>query len=351
MVPASCQDDSHIYYLLSPMGTETELLRGYLDARDAAQEDALLAALVFDTASPLIRKTVARRLMSSPPQDREDVAGDVILDLVSRLKRLKEAGDAPIERFAAYVSVAAHNGCDQYLRQRYPQRHRLKNRLRYLLSKTPAFALWEDSERGWVCGRAIWQGRAPVPLDPELIARLGPRDRPPPQLLADLFNQVGAPVEFEALTGIFAVFWGVRDSVSSLELVENAAVAPDPQADTVMVQKQALERLWGEILELPAQQRSALLLNLRDATGGSALWMIPGAGVATVRRIAESVGISAEEFAALWGRLPLGDLEIGERLGLARQQVINLRQAARQRLGRRLRPGNTAAVQAAERAP
>jgi DNA-directed RNA polymerase specialized sigma subunit len=33
----------------------------------------------------------------------------------------------------------------------------------------------------------------------------------------------------------------------------------------------------------------------------------------------------------------LNDLEIADRLGIVRQQVINLRQAARQRLARRLR--------------
>jgi DNA-directed RNA polymerase specialized sigma subunit len=39
----------------------------------------------------------------------------------------------------------------------------------------------------------------------------------------------------------------------------------------------------------------------------------------------------------LWRRLPVSDLEIAERLGVTRQQVINLRQAARQRLARGLR--------------
>jgi RNA polymerase sigma factor (sigma-70 family) len=321
------------------MGTETELLRAYLDARDAVQEDELLAALVFDNASPVIRRTVGRRLMTSPEQDREDVAGDVILDLVSRLKRLKQAGGAPIERFTAYVAVTAHNACDQYLRHRYPQRHRLKNRLRYLLTKTPRFALWEDDERGWVCGRAAWRERPPVPLDPELVSRLGARDRPPPQILADLFEHAGGPVEFDALTALFALFWGVRDATSSLELVEHAVAASEPAADALLVQKQSLERLWSEIEDLPAAQRAALLLNLRDATGGSAVWVLPAAGIASMRRVAEMVGIAGEEFAGLWARLPLSDIDIGERLGVARQQVINLRQAARQRLGRRLRGG------------
>ncbi|SPE27891.1 conserved hypothetical protein [Candidatus Sulfopaludibacter sp. SbA3] len=326
------------------MGTETELLRCYLEARDTAREDEVLGALVFDNASPVIRRIVGRRLMTSPAQDREDVAGDVILDLVSRLKRLKREGDTPIERFTAYVAVAAHNGCDQYLRHRYPQRHRLKNRLRYLLSKTPNLALWEDWEHGWICGRRAWRDRPPVPLDPELVSRLGARVRAPAQILVELFGLVSGPVEFDELTSTLAVFWGVRDAITSLELVEQAAAAPELAADSLFAQKQSLEKLWSEIEDLPPPQRAALLLNLRDGTGGSALWMLPGAGIATVRRVAELVGMAAEEFAVLWIRLPWSDIEIGQHLGLARQQVINLRQAARQRLGRRLRGESAAAA-------
>jgi hypothetical protein len=119
--------------------------------------------------------------------------------------------------------------------------------------------------------------------------------------------------------------------------VEHSMVSREPAADAVMVQKQSMEKLWREIQDLPPLQRAALLLNLRDTMGGSAAWMLPGAGIASVRQIAELVGIPAGEFAGLWRQLPLNDLAIAERLGLGRQQVINLRQAARQRLGRRLR--------------
>ena len=326
------------------MGNESELLQDYLEAHDVLQEEALLARLVFDAASPVIRRTVARRLFTAPEQDREDIAGDVILDLVSRLQRLKQSNDMPIERFTAYVAVAAHNGCDQYLRHRYPQRHRLKNRLRYMLTKSATFALWEDTERGWICGRSAWRGRSPVPLDPDVVSHLGNPDRPPQHALAQLFDFTGGPVEFDAITGIFTMFWGVRDSVSSLETVDNMAFATDTAADDVLSQKHDLAKLWAEIEDLPPPQRSALLLNLRDAAGGSMLWMLPTAGIANVRRIAELVGIAAAEFAELWARLPLSDLDIGERLGVARQQVINLRQAARQRLGRRLRTAGTPVV-------
>jgi hypothetical protein len=59
-------------------------------------------------------------------------------------------------------------------------------------------------------------------------------------------------------------------------------------------------------------------------------------GTATIPEIAETLGFSREEFACIWNALPLEDLAIADRLGLTRQQVINLRKSARERLIRRL---------------
>jgi hypothetical protein len=44
----------------------------------------------------------------------------------------------------------------------------------------------------------------------------------------------------------------------------------------------------------------------------------------------------AEELARMWNDLPIDDMRIATRLGIKRQQVINLRKAARARLARRL---------------
>jgi hypothetical protein len=76
-------------------------------------------------------------------------------------------------------------------------------------------------------------------------------------------------------------------------------------------------------------------LNLR-LPGGAAIELFEEIGIAHVGLLADTLEIPREELAALWGRLPLGDLEIGARLGVARQKVINLRAAARERLRRRL---------------
>lgn len=46
-------------------------------------------------------------------------------------------------------------------------------------------------------------------------------------------------------------------------------------------------------------------------------------------RAAPVIELSPDEFAELWHDLPLDDNTIAGRLGLARQQVINLRKSAR----------------------
>jgi hypothetical protein len=47
-----------------------------------------------------------------------------------------------------------------------------------------------------------------------------------------------------------------------------------------------------------------------------------------------------EVFAGLWSRLPLDDASIAELLNITRQQVINLRKCARERLARRMKAIN-----------
>src|SRR5581483_8319845 len=94
-----------------------------------------------------------------------------------------------------------------------------------------------------------------------------------------------------------------------------------------------------EICQLPAGQRKALLLNLR-LPEGSAVELLEDLGVADVHSLAATLEMAPAELAELWGRLPLDDLEIAARMGIGRQQVINLRSAARQRLRRRTSDAN-----------
>jgi hypothetical protein len=101
-------------------------------------------------------------------------------------------------------------------------------------------------------------------------------------------------------------------------------VASEPNQAWRIEKRIFLQRLWEELQQLPLNQRAALLLNLRDATGFSCITLFPATGIATIRQLAEALEISAESFAEVWNDLPLEDARIAELLGLTRQQVIYL---------------------------
>jgi DNA-directed RNA polymerase specialized sigma24 family protein len=112
---------------------------------------------------------------------------------------------------------------------------------------------------------------------------------------------------------------------------------PAPDAATALERRTYLALLWEEIRQLPPRQAAALILNLRDGQGRNAVALLPLTGIATMREIARTLDMPAERFAEIWNRLPLEDAAIAESLGITRQQVINLRKSARERLARRMR--------------
>ena len=120
---------------------------------------------------------------------------------------------------------------------------------------------------------------------------------------------------------------------------DNGFDLADGEADVARrVEKRIfLQRLWDEVRQLPRQQRVALLLNLRDAEGRGCIALLPALGIATLGRLAEALEMSAEGFAEVWNETPLEDAKIAELLRLTRQQVINARKSARERLARRLK--------------
>ena len=114
----------------------------------------------------------------------------------------------------------------------------------------------------------------------------------------------------------------------------DAVADPEPRVDAALEQRGRLERVWTQIRGLPLRQRHALLLNLKD----DAITLFLTTGAASLRDIAASLELPVEDFAALWNDLPLPDNTVAARLGCTRQQVINLRMAARKRLANRLEP-------------
>jgi hypothetical protein len=162
-----------------------------------------------------------------------------------------------------------------------------------------------------------------------------------PALVRSTLSRLGRETDLNELINLIAEARGIRESWQGRAATDDSPIEllPDQTTWTPLAgleQRQYLEQLWREVQELPLRQRTALLLNLHDDRGGDALDLLPRTGIATIREIARSLEMAPRTLAALWPDLPLDDLQIAAQLGLSRQQVINLRKAARARLGRRM---------------
>ena len=109
--------------------------------------------------------------------------------------------------------------------------------------------------------------------------------------------------------------------------------------ESSLVSRSALITVWREVQLLPARQRIALLLGLRDESDSAITSLLIILGIATFKELANALEMSADELTSIWDQLPLPDTAIAERLDVTRQQVINLRKSARERLQRKRRAG------------
>jgi RNA polymerase sigma factor (sigma-70 family) len=283
------------------------------------------------------QSVVRRVLLSSRQNIREEDLADIVSTVNLRIvRRLRQLDQEPIANFADYVATLTYNVIYDFLRSRYPQRTRLKNRVRYALQKDGRFALWEANGET-VAGLASWIGREPGATavrvaDIVSVAAADPQRTA--KAISAVFAHAGAPMLLDDLVGLLAEMWNVTDIHEAVGRDAVASEAANPAAQ--YESRQYLATVWAEVRSLRQPQRAALLLNLRDGEGRNALALLLLARIATAEQIAEAIGITLERLTGIWNDLPLDDLSIASILGRTRQQVINLRKAARERLARRM---------------
>lgn len=304
--------------------------------------------------SSIIRDTVSRRLgRSHQAADHiDDVVGEVRLKLTQKFWSLRAGAGEPIENLGAYCVTTSEHVCYGFLRRQFPERTRLRNRLRYALTHHPAMTLEADLNGVWRCQstalrRPVAPGATQALLDSprDFVARLGVHlSAPLPAVVERLLSACENPVEFDRFVEVMATLLGVHDAppvtnAPDAQSSDRLEQIPDrtPGIQEVLEQRTSLLDVWQELVALPVRQRVAVLLNLRDPEGGAILQMLPATGVVTMAEIAAALGVSDVELHALWDALPLDDLSIAGRLGVTRQQVINLRKSGRARLARRVR--------------
>jgi hypothetical protein len=323
---------------------------------EQAELDQLLSLYVM----PLVKRIIGHNfssLSSKRKQDEEDLCSDVIERTLMRLRNLKEDPEAEsIENLQDYIAMIVHNTWNSYLRCQFPERLRLKNRIRYALTNVKGLALWKVSGSRWCCGMRSWQN---VVLTPNRISMEDLKEnssllqflkklRDPiyaelPDFLERIFQCAGQPLELEELvTLVFAISGSVErkneSEIGGTGIPIFHVIADRKTSALIKLESQNyLKLIWQEIQQLPKPQRIALLLYLRDEQGNDVVSLFHTARIATIAQIAIEIGMTAVALAEIWNDLPMEDLRIAEYLRITRQQVINLRKSARKRLARRIK--------------
>jgi hypothetical protein len=347
---------------LSPIGGKSsiqpeaaeaaQLLRAYTCAESDTDAATLLNSLFSEFLSRWCAEAARRTLRNygvrgaDQSDEASEVAAEVTMQLTARLQEIRSGVSPDIGNLRAYAVSAVYNVCFARVRARCPRYVQLQNRVRYLLRNDREFAAWVSRDGEHLAGLKAWNGRdehfpAPVP------ERSG---QPLKDVLRGVFDLAGGPVRLSDLIASAADSVGiVESSVRSLSS-KAEYISEQPGADRVLLEREALLALWHEVLQLPAAQRTALLLNLRDTGGQGVIELIPATGVATFEQLAATLNLTVPALADIWPELPLEDAQIARMLGLTRQQVINLRKSARERLARRQRQseGNTRASSASD---
>lgn len=281
--------------------------------------------LLVDRALPVIDTVIARRCRhwKMASDLREDMRAEVLFRLV---RRLRDPDGAEIAGFEEYVAAVTSRVIDDIIRAVSPEWTRLKHRIRYVLGHDDRFRVAALPDGRMVCSleratpfgghRVRTQAADALAQSMIDVLRNGERER----LVDELVNEIAAR------TGV-----GDPKHISGDHIA--AVRTPDPAARVESAQ--SLESLWSEIVELPRRQRLALLLHARDAAGDSVARLLVAERIVSSSDLALALEVSEAELDALLGRLPLMDAAIAESLQVTRQQVINLRSAARDRLARR----------------
>jgi len=314
------------------------LLVGLVESKDEAARESATSSVIEERARPLIRAILRGRLSNCGDgidrQELEDLESEAVVQLIARLDRITAQ---PISDFRSYVAVVAYNAWNGHLRRKFPNRWRLDSKVRYLLSHDSRFTQWTSEAGMSLASLAEFKERSVTTSDVTVPPTRPWSSKSFGDNMEEILRSAAAPLTVDDLISVIGTLTGVRD-VTAVELTDeigsgSSEIGPDAKLD----RRTLLRNLWEEIRLLPPGQKHALLLGLRSENGEALLPFFPLLAVATLRDVARELDLEATDLAAIWESLPLDDLTIAARLGLTRQQVINLRKSGRERLGRRLR--------------
>ena len=333
---------------------EEEQSSGAVEKTHQGSIDELIAAY----ADPIIKRVLLQRLslhidprrkgLNQP--EAEDLYQTVLLKLVSCLGATGNAlKTQDIYEVGNYVATITHNVCNDFLRMKYPERNRLKNKLRDLIRRNPDFTCWMMENRT-LCGHIKWAGCSESSVAEKLIGEIDEQDHdqsgrlkiadlvklPLSKLVSELFHRFEGPVEIDNLVQIVAKLQGIKerlnesidgDDLSTLEMTNSLA-----RHDEYLEVKELLLRLWNTCGELPLNQRKAFIFTSHDYTGESILHRVLREQIVPISQIYKSLNLTREELMMIWKRLPMSTADAAMELGTSIAMIAKWRHRALRKL-------------------
>jgi hypothetical protein len=324
----------------------------------SSPDDGQDRQLTFGKARTKDRKTL----------DAEEAYADSMWALFSKLKSMRDGNeDEAIRDLGGYAAKVAENAVHRIMRRNSPRRHWLKGAILDVLSgrtQAQGFTIWQDNGGSRFCGYTTWDGRKPrrtrrysewAKSDPEEwrntfvrthLANQDPQEIPLPLLISRVFDWFDGPlstgdlvsavtnllqIEETATASPSAVSDGGDTVFDALESLADPCATIEDDVLAGIENGETLRWLWNEIAELPLNQRKALLYALEPEELQAFKLVVPA------EQLAGLVGLSRRDLNTLISTMPLSDNLIARHVGATRRQVINMRQAARRRLDRKLR--------------
>lgn len=310
--------------------------------------------VIRTVADPLVRKILTQRmnfvlgvfLKTSCRPDAEDLYQTVMLKVAGFLAAIEVKNQRPSQQeLRGYVAKIAHNVCNDYLREKYPRRNRLKDRVRDLLRRHRDFGIW-DGPHGMLYGFGSQRGRGEGPRAGELLREICERPAESDQkaeypsdlssLMAELFRRAGGPIEADRLIQMMSEILGVRDRPGeSIDDLERSASPPSMRSNDGfdrVASQQLLLRIWQALCELTVSQRRAYLYIQTDYEGQSLLHVLVREQVVVLSEILEKLELSREELISVMGRVPMDTTLAAIELGTTNRLVAKWRHKAVKRV-------------------
>jgi len=332
----------------------------YLAADDDQERQQHLDELLLLRAAPLIRGVLLRKLgfyvssqgINETNQDSEDLYQEAMTRVMQGLHELQSSTGPDIENFELYVSGIATNICTDFIRRKSPARTRLKYRVRGVVKYHKDLVSWQH-DGDTLCGFALWRNTSKNPFTDQTFqdietkldsfqslyfAEQDIRVAPLSQIVSDLFDWLGGPVEIDLLVRMIAYLLGVTDQqIESLHDPSHgrwdsyfSAHTQSGQSD--LEANELLARLWRTVIQLPAEQRDAFAFGFADEAGQDLFTLLVAAEIVNWHELAQGMGRSVAGVVELRMRLPMDTPGVANELKASRENVYKWRFRAIRRL-------------------